>query len=445
MNTTENAPAAAASPEPLAVRLLRIVALIGLVLILTFLFGLALVAQSSTAAAALEPLVSWTPVSKLPGVLTLAFVVLVPAALLFVAWRLRLLTWRGIVGGYVLAAPVLVYLAWDDPVVRRSVTLEEIAPAFPGAEKSFEVIMRYGKLHPLAAEFAQWRPKLVWTSKGPAEADAWREFLKKNRAALDADWESLAPQRAWWRELNQFDRIGDLTPARYDAEIISFQAFRTMSQRACAQASLQALDGKGDDAIETLLPILEVGYKMQPSARTLVRFMVGIVIERLALQTAEFVLAETTVSPAARARLAAALERCRSGETGARRLIAIEYAFALGGTAGWGLGDWVTAGGERLKWLRRPLNLVSPLVYNPRATLNLHGAINSELELLAAHREMGKFGPRLQEFFAKEGRPRFKNFMGAMLVESQPAYGKVVETYWKTEDQRTALLARVSK
>ena len=64
---------------------------------------------------------------------------------------------------------------------------------------------------------------------------------------------------------------------------------------------------------------------------------------------------------------------------------------------------------------------------------------------LAARREIERLGHRYTEFFQKEGRPRFKNFFGAILVQqSMPAYTKVVEAYWKTEDARIALLARVT-
>lgn len=446
MSSSEPPPVAPVHPETAAWRWLRVVALIGLAVIATFLLGLVVVASSRTAAAALEPLVTWTGKfeSVLPGVLTIAFIVLVPVGLLFAAWKLHLLTWRWILGGYLLTAPVLIYLAWDDPVILRPVTFEEISPAFPGAEKSFAVLMRYGKRQAATAEFGRWKPQVVWKGADPSRAAEWREFITQNRAGLEADWAALAPQRNWWEELNRFERISDLSPARLDCEIISFQVFRMVSQRGCAIASLLALDGQGDAAIATLLPILEVGCKLQPSARTLVRVMIGVVVERLALNTADFVLAQCDPSPAAKARLAAALERARFGEAGIRHMLAIEYALTLGGTADWGLGDWVTATGERLAWLRSPLNVVSPFFLNPRATLNQMGRMNAEQVDLAARREIGKLGTRIDEFLAGEGRPRFKNFMGSMLLAAaQPAYTKVVEAYWKAEDQRAALLARI--
>src|SRR6185436_11761713 len=84
----------------------------------------------------------------------LGLLALVPLAVLSALWRRQVLrSWRWIGAGYLVLAPVLAYLATDDAVIRRPITMEEIAPAFPGAEKSYEVLMRYGKNHPLGRDF----------------------------------------------------------------------------------------------------------------------------------------------------------------------------------------------------------------------------------------------------------------------------------------------------
>jgi hypothetical protein len=49
-----------------------------------------------------------------------------------------------------------------------------------------------------------------------------------------------------------------------------------------------------------------------------------------------------------------------------------------------------------------------------------------------------------QQFFANQGRAEFKNFAGAILLRRMtPAYKKIVESYWSTEDLRSALAAQV--
>jgi hypothetical protein len=428
---------------PLPLRIVRVVALAGLALIFSLILGVALFSLVPAFHGAFEAIFSWQPESRdlrIAGLSTLALIVVVTAGLLLLSWRLKLRSWWWIAGGYLAVAPVLAYLATDDPVFRHPVTVEELAPAFPGAEKSFEVLMQYGKRHPLGQSFQE--PPSLLAGKGPREPAVWRELVLANREKFQTRWAELAPVRAWWTELNTYDRIGDLTAARLDSELPAFAPFRAMSQTGCAVATLLAIDGRGDEAIDTLLPLIQVSRKIQPSARTLVRLMMGVVVERMTLETASIVFDTTAVSPAARARLAAVLEG-GNPEAGARRLLMVDYVVSLGGIAERPLGDLMMDMDR--SWLRHPLNLISPFVYNPRASFNIYGEFITDLAELVARREMGKVEPRGLEFHLRETRPRFKNFMGLMLMRAMvPAYVKVSESYWKTHDERAKLKARVT-
>ena len=82
---------------------------------------------------------------------------------------------------------------------------------------------------------------------------------------------------------------------------------------------------------------------------------------------------------------------------------------------------------------------MSPFIYNPRRTINLMGELNSELQDLAARRESLK-GSRAEAVYAEKTRPRFKNFVGAVLIDlATPAYTKVVAAYWELHDHREKL------
>jgi hypothetical protein len=382
-------------------------------------------------------------------VLAVGVAALPPLVLLIAAWRWRLQSWRWIAGGGVVLALGLVYLARDDRVIRRPTTIAEISPPFPGAAESNAVLMRYGNKHPLGRDFR--RPGQIWQKPiavgeafEPGKPVEWQAWLTHHRTDVEADWNQLAPVRAWWTELNAFDRIGDLTPATFDAEIVAFAPIRAMSQDGCAIASLQALDGHGDDAIATLLPILQVGRKLQPSARTLVRQMIAIVVERMSLDTATFVLDHATVSPAARAQLAAVLAADGGGPAGARHLIAIEYAIQLELTRDKSLGDLMV--GAYSGWWRRGLNAISPFVFNPRATFNVYGDFVADEQDFVANRQFDQLAARTKIFLNDEARPHFKNFAGALLMgAATPAMSKIAQTYWKAQDARAALLARVTR
>lgn len=355
-----------------------------------------------------------------------------PLFLVWLAYRLRLRSWWWIGGGFLAVAPVLAYLAADDPTLRRPLNIEEIAPAFPGAEDSYRVLMRYAKGTPEAEAFKQ----IAWGF--PPKTEELPAWLESNRAKIEAAWGELAPQRAWYDELNTFDRIGDLGEARHDAPIIAFGVHRSLVQTAAYRARLLALDGRGDEAIATVLPVLEVGRKLQVTARALVRAMISQVSRNLALDAVEFTLARTTVSPTTRARLLAALGS-PGGEAGARRLVAIEYAYWTSGAITRYSLDNPT---ELPAVFRLPLKLVAPLLINPHRTINEVGDIMAELQDLAARRQ--PISSRKQDLAAR--RPLgVKNLGGTMIMVTMiPDYQRTVGAYWKFEDRSAALREKLS-
>lgn len=376
--------------------------------------------------------------------MSIAALLIPPVMLWLVIRRLRLTSWRWVGGGYLVLAPVLMYLAADDPEVRHRLTMEEISPAFPNAEKSYEVVMRYSASAPLGRAFRA--PSGIYERRGtgeslnPAEPAEWQAWLKSHRKEIESGWADLAPVRAWWMELNGFERIADLLDPRAGTEVIGFLPVRSLSQHGCAMASLQALDGHGDEAIDTLLPILEVSRKLQPSARTLVRHMIAIVVERMSLATASFILDHATVSPAARARLAKVLAAPGGGAPGARRLIAVEYAYGLAA-----IGDKPLGSILHSEW-PYALNAISPFVYNRRATLNAYGDWSSEVQELVANRQFDKAEQLPPPLSTHNKPPRFKNLGGTLLLaQIGPAYAKVARSYWGAQDARAALLARVQR
>lgn len=426
--------------------MLRSAVAIVLVLAITFLIGLAVVGWSGTASDAIAPMFNHADksVSKTAAGLTVLFILVTPTALFTFAARRRRLNWFALGLGWAAVLPVFGWLATDDNAIRRPLSIEEISPAFDGAQKSYALLMRYSKQHPSdeAKEFTKRKPALLWNSSGPSEPDKWIEYLTKNRAALATDWIALTPQRQWFAELNAFDRIGDLTPPRFDADIMRFDVWRTLSQRMCAAASQQVLDGQGDEALATILPLLEISRKLEPSSRTLIRTMIARVMQKLSLHTITFILNRSTPSAAIRPRLAAALAG-GNGPAGARRMVLIEYPAFASVIPTLNLGDQELFSGEGKSPMAGPLRLLSPFLFNPIATVNIHGDRIYELAALAEAREIGKFTVRnsTPEF----GRPTSpKNVGGAVvLAMAMPAMDKVVRVYWEIEDQRTALHARV--
>lgn len=427
-------------------KLAHSVVAIGLTLVLTLLTGLAVLGHVSIAKEAMEPLFKFNDdVSQTAVAVTALVIVLLPLAVMIIAQRKGWLTWAALGVAWLAVVPVLGWLAWDDAAIRRPLPIDQFSPAFPGAEQSEAVLMRYSKNKP--GEEAVAFGKMKWAAAlgaSPQDGAKWRDRVVKQRAEIEADWPRLAPQRRWVDELNTYDRIGDLMPSRYDANLIRFDVWRILSQHVCAHATLLAMDGHRDEAIATLLPLLEVSRKLQPSARSLVRLMIAAAVERMTVETAAQVLDAGPVSAENRARLAAALAG-RNPAAGARRIMLMEYAgFAplLGQVK---LGDAFDLRRGSHSVLRRPLNLLSGLLINPNATMNLYGDKVYALAALAEKREIGQVAVQsrnLDDTLLRRGG--MKNLGGRlMLVMAIPNLDKALDSYWKLDDACNALAARL--
>jgi len=460
-------------PEPRLLRLLRGFVAVALALVLTVITALFVLSRLPAVREVFAPLFTdESSLPKVPLILALLFVICLPSILLF--WpllrrmaqsfgakpaaaearpransrgRFRWLGWSWLAVGWVLVTPVLVWLAHDDPAVRQPVSIEEFSPAFPGAEQSYAVLMQYSKQTPSAEAQVVAATKLAVPAFGvqPQDTAKWVDFVTANRTGLEADWAALAPQRRWLGELAAFDRIGDLTPRGFEANSLAFLPWRQLTFHTCAFATLQALDGHADDAMATLLPLLDVSRKLQPSSRTLLRDMTAEMAERLTLLTAAIVLDRGAISAATRDRLGVVLGDEHAAAL-ARRMIMVDYVQFAPQYLTMKLGDAVAPSQGLMALVRRPLNLLSGLFLNPNASLNLYGDHVRELAALAEARELGKFAVCSKDF-GDDGllHLSMKNLGGRLLVAmAVPAYEKVLETHWKIADLRVALRRRLA-
>ncbi len=434
--------------EPLWLRVPRLAVAILLALALTVIVTVVVLGFLPAVRAAFVTLIIGG--SELPNVtisLTILFVVFLPLSLLVAAARKRVLTWTALATGWVVVLPVLFWLAWDEPAIRQSVSIEEFSPVFPGAEQSNAVLMQYSTKTPSEAAKAFAAMKLVIPSfgTGPQDAAKWVGFVTKNRVGLETDWGNLAPQRRWLDQLAAFDRIGDLTPADLGANIINFQVWRTLGLHACGIATLQALDGHGDDAMATLVPLLEVSRKLQLSSRTLRRSQIAEVVEHMALQTAGIVLDHAAISWTTRNRLSATLAN-ENVPVLACHMIMVDFVQFAPAYSSMKLGDFLVLNKSSLSILRTPLNFISGLFINPNATMNLYGDHVRELAVLAETREFGKIAARDRGFLENLlNKPGMKNLGGRLMLTTWvPVYKWVIELHWKIADLRDRLRSRLS-
>lgn len=88
------------------------------------------------------------------------------------------------------------------------------------------------------------------------------------------------------------------------------------------------------------------------------------------------------------------------------------------------------------------LRQLAPIIYNPRRTLNLYCDMILEMQNRAVRRDGGDIDAAAK--LLEVPPVHFKNFAGPVLLTMiTPAYNKILENYWKTEDLRTALQERL--
>jgi hypothetical protein len=363
---------------------------------------------------------------------------------------LRALSRRGWLGWKHLAVLALFqgtsfgYLLADDAELRHPQSAEEFTPSLATDRETFQLTLRFARGGPKAQNLRLPQFSVgAGTAKITSDPAAWTSFLRQNRTQIEAGWQELQPVRAWWDEMAARPRLGDLTPSLLSATLIPFQPIRSYAQYACAIASLQALDGRGDEAMATLAGVYSVARKLEPTSRTLVRAMIARVVVGLVTETATYVLNTAPVSELGRRALSQELTATAGGAAGARRLVWMEYHFAQPQqfVAAIAVGDHAVTSGLGLVFAS-----FSRLVVNPNRTLNLLGDRCEELAALAGEQKLEAIkafearGPS-----AEAGWLPIKNCAGYFLADlAQPAYTKIVEYYWKQESRRTALLQRLA-
>jgi hypothetical protein len=173
--------------------------------------------------------------------------------------------------------------------------------------------------------------------------------------------------------------------------------------------------------------------------------MIAKVIQRLALETATFVLDQAPTSAAARAEFATTLAAALRGPAGARRLVLIEYALFTPLLLSTPLSDLTS---ELDFPQRRPLHafdIIGGLLFNRRATFNLLGDRYYALATLAGERRLGQLESARSEVNDEfTDSYHVKNLGGRLLAEAaMPAFSKIVQSYWEIEDLRTVLITRL--
>jgi len=372
----------------------------------------------------------------------LLVIFILPLTVLVYGYRHRWLTWRVVGAAWALVIGTMIYLGQDEPVVNLPADLDEFAPVRPGDAASYQIVSRFSHTKPDVK--ADDRLTLSTAQLSGNETDT--AVLRANHDVIEAGWNQITELREWFADMAAQPRLGDLL-RKLDDPLPSFVPIRTYTRLASAHAQLLALDGHGDDALALLGQIVDVGQKLSATTRTLVRGMIGVIISKSAMGRAGYVLNHAATTPAARAKFAATLAAGVRGEGGVRRMLMIEYVTVMVPLLlDQKLGDLLYGDfGSRSSLWEYPLDGLTQVLMNPRATVNLAGAYYGEMADLGARRDFAG----MKSLAAKvelewSGWNPVKNMGGRYILSmALPALAKITEQYWQEQDARTALLVKL--
>src|SRR5690606_35297371 len=214
------------------------------------------------------------------------------------------------------------WLAWDDPKLDFPPEDYLSAADSPEAEASHALVLRYrsGEDSRLPAGLPDLRePHSLAGNKTPTN-EQWTAFVTEHRDEIQQGWDQLADHRAWIAEMAAAPRLADLTTSIGDP-IPSFRDLRAPARYMTWQARALALEGRGDEALAEVATLLAVSQKLTPESRTLVRGMIAVVMQKMALQTADFVLTTTETSTESRTHLLAVVTARQNPADAARLLV----------------------------------------------------------------------------------------------------------------------------
>ena len=356
-------------------------------------------------------------------------------------------SWKWFAGAWLVFGSALGYLAYDP----NPVTQSDLGPRVGGDDSGYRAIMWLSEKSPHSqlAEAGVLLSDEVNALTLPTKTEAWAEYVSKNREAIVRAWESDKLGREWVDAINKNPPAGVWPQALYDP-IIAYKPVRALCYIRILYAYALASEGRCDQAVEILVPLIKTTNHLTRTSGNLVHEMIAVVVAKLAYRAAGEILKMGVVSNESRVKLAKVLRGappielvCRHAFLGehdslrsaldsldGKKISAMKQAM---GVSGWGdrlLDVFLKTGG---RWV----------VYNRNRTERMGVEALSEITKFAETRDLEgleKWNPSWNRSVEK------RNPVGPLLVSMWlPAVNKVVVNLWQAEDLRLDLLKQLEK
>lgn len=357
------------------------------------------------------------------------------------AWAVRMRTpLRRSLPALSLLSSFLVYLAWDDPAPPPPTVLSPVISADSKCYETYSWLLKDGE----GRQGQEDRVPNVDLPYFPQEKAEWTESVLKHRETWEAAWTEDTLGREWLAGMAAHEPEGYFPNEGMSTPLLDFARVRRASHCHWARAHLLFTEGQTDEAARILLTVVRAGYNLQRGGSTLVTQMIASVLTKNSYESLGLLLDSGTLSDQLKMEIAGVLRQAPSIRQNLALAFIGEEIYARSAIAK--VRDPDSEGGASLVGNDSrfaPGWLLNRLLFNPNRTEREHVEFLAAASRLAQDRQMGR-KENMDPFDRLVTERRIKNPVGRMLAAmSLPAFGKVSESFWDTDDLRLALLRQI--
>ena len=383
-----------------------------------------------------------------------------------VLWIFRLLPWM-IVGAsiwavwkratYKILLPTLalcggftLYLYWDDWTRPPASEFGPVIPNESPSHTAYRWLLKDDPLNRLSE--AEGKPELP---PFPAEVSEWNSFVLKHRDAFEKAWAEDSLGRSWVDAMAAHAPEGVFPPQGTDGVWPSFSVIRRHCMARWGKTQLLLAEGKNDEAVRLLLPLLQASYHLQQGGNALVTEMIAIVCLRGTYTRLEHLLDISALSATSRAEIVDILKKAPSIQLCIKNAFMGEHYVARSSA------DLMKSGTTELRKnlesvvmsddsIQSAIILDQPfwylLFFNPNRSEREYGDFLDEVCQLVQQRKLASTDPAFQQLEVEIDAWSLKNPLGRKLkTMALSPFKKIFVIFWETEDRRLALLQRLQQ
>ncbi|MFT3869187.1 MAG: hypothetical protein QM715_12080 [Nibricoccus sp.] len=369
------------------------------------------------------------------GVALAVLVLAICAIYWYVRWK-----WISLFG--VLVVGSLGFLAFDSTPVPQA----DLGSRVGADDRGYQKIMWMSEASPFSrlSEAGVLDSNELTSLLLPAKGDDWPEFVRSNRELIIRAWNEDKLGREWIAAINATPP-GGVWPQGLNAPFIAFKPTRAICNLRLAYACVLSVDGRSEEAVGVLVPVILAMHHLQRTGGNLVHEMIPALILKHCYACAGQIMKVESISFGSRALLGNALRAGLPIEQVIRNAYMGEQDFFRGcmDSIDGKYAERLGLKGDHVGLFDQILFRTRWVLINRNRTERLYVDALREVVAFVQARDLDGLKNWVPELMHSKG---VRNPVGRLLIAMVfPAVQKIAGQLWAIEDLRLELLKQLDK